>query len=1415
MSALEGQVKQLEAAIAGLEAQRSGLGGAVLETALAPLRRQLSDLRRLTSPSPKLSWAGERKAVIVMFADLSGFTAMAERMDPEQVRNVINACFDRLVPVVEAYGGVVDKFIGDEIMALFGMPMAYRDEVKRALHAALDMMEALAAFNRDHSTALRLHIGVERGLVVAGGIGPPGRQQYSVMGEAVNLAAWLGKASGPGEILVGPALCRLATPWFDFERVSPAWEQDRDRPAAIYRLLGARPSLEAEGGLEEEPLPLVRAGGGNLAHALAHVAVEAHIAQLEEAIAKLEAQRAVLGDAAVQPALTPLHHRLAYLRKMATLAGERKLVTVMFANIPGFTAMSERMDPEHVRRLMNTCFDYLVPAIEKYEGTVDKFIGSRIMALFGAPVAHENHAERALRAALEMGEALAEFNARFGTDLRLHCGINSGLVVAGGIGSQGRQEYSVMGDAVNLAARLESAAEGGEIFVGPSTYRLTEPLFEFELLPPIRVKGKRKPVRVYRLRAARPAPGSTRGIEGLRSPLVGRDAEFDRLLGALRSLMAGQGGKVAIIGEAGLGKSRLVAEGRRWLRMLTGSGQEAGVTWVEGRCLSHTRGIGYWVARDVLHSLLGVSANAPANEVGMALRNSLTQLLPERIAEIYPYLALVLDVPLEPGMTERVKYLDAETLQQRIRESFRTYVRNRALERPLVVVWEDLHWADPSSLRLLEALLPLTDEVPLLLLLVFRPHEGRIWGLHQQCLVIELAPLSRDESTQLVSNLLKVENLPAETRELILDRAEGNPFYIEELLRSLIDAGIVVLQGGRAVVRREISAVDVPDTLQGVIMARIDRLSPADKRTLQTAAVIGRVFQARVLQHLVAAEGTESQLGASLEELQRREFIRPQGMGSSGGDGAREYIFKHALTQETAYSSLLIAQRQALHRRTGEVLERLFPDRADEYAATLGYHFEKAGVNDKAFRYFAHAGDHAATTYANEEAIEYFRTALELATKVSENVQEEQVLIYEHLGDVLVKTGAYDSALESYTAALDVLKALLLVGHGAERAAALYRKAGMVYESKGEYPVALEWLTRAQAMLPDGHHAEMARICTSVAGILYRQGEAAQSLQWCQRGLEIAQAVGEPQEMAHAYMLRGTIHGDLGDLDQAISDCLKSLDLARKAGDLLQQAKAHNGLGANYYYTGDWQPAEFHYRQSLEIRERIGDVTGMAMVSNNLGELYLNQGRFDEAAAHFRRCLETWERTGWLVGVPLSYRNLAQVAIRRREWDVALKYLKKSLCTLEEMGARDWLVAEVYRHLAEVHLGLGQWEAACECGRRALDIAVAQRIQLVEGSARRVLGQLYRCRGEWASAETFLEESLKLSEEQGQRYEIGQALFELGLLYLDRAGAEKDDETQMKAIAALDRAVVIFEELGARWDLARAQKLAVRLGDSA
>jgi class 3 adenylate cyclase/tetratricopeptide (TPR) repeat protein len=989
--------------------------------------------------------------------------------------------------------------------------------------------------------------------------------------------------------------------------------------------------------------------------------------ELSTAIAGLERQRALLGDAVIEPAIAALRQQLAQLKAETVnqaSAEERKLVTIVFADVSGFTALSEKLDPEKVRELTNACFECLVPIVQKYGGTVDKFIGDEIMALFGAPVAHEDDAERALRAALEMMDEIAVFNRKYVTELGLHLGINTGLVVAGQVGAGAHRNYSVMGDAVNLAARLEDASSTGEIFVGPVTYRQTRPLFDFEALPPLSLKGKGALVQVYRLLGAKATPEPTRGIGGLRAPLIGRDEELEQIGNAMAELARGNGSALAIVGEAGLGKSRLVAEARSYL--------PANTVRAEGRALSFTAGMSYWLAREIVLSLLGVSAEAEQAEIVGSLQSTVDVYGP---SEVYPYLARLLELPMESPMEDRVKFLSAETLQTRILEALGDYVRSRAKHLPLVLIWEDLHWCDPSSWQVLKTLLPLSAEVPLLLLCVARPDDNRLSEIFREakypCHTIELSPLTRKESGSLVQQLLHLENFPDRMREVVLNRAEGNPFFLEELLRSLIDTGVLTLREGRAIPTREIDTVEIPDTLQGVLAARIDCLQQNNKQALQRASVIGRIFQQRVLAHLYNNQKGVG-LDASLRELQRREFIqsREQQASETAGLEEDEYIFKHAITHDVAYSSILLARRKELHRLAAEAIQTLFPDRLDELSATLGYHFEKAEVAEQAAFHLGRAAERAKATFANAEAIGFYESAIrQISASTEPHLREMGAPLNEGLGDVLTLVGRHDEAREAF----DRARALLTDAESVSRSR-LHRKSGLSHNLQRHYDAtgcALDaaeteldrspetsssewWEEKVQLQLErmflfywQGMATEMRALAAKYRSAVEERGSAAQRGRFFQMlalslltgsryrpseeclslaELAVSESQGSPNlsEAAHIRFVFGFVHLWSRNFKDAIEQIGVALGLAERIGDLVVQARCVTYLAVAYRCSGHVENAETSAERALELAKRLRMIEYIAMAKASLAWVAWRRGNDVDAEMLAEQALQLW-----------------------------------------------------------------------------------------------------------------------------------------------------------------------------------------------
>jgi len=687
--------------------------------------------------------------------------------------------------------------------------------------------------------------------------------------------------------------------------------------------------------------------------------------------------------------------------------GERKPVTILFTDIVGSTAIAGRLDPEEWREVVSGAHRRVSEAVVRYEGTVAQLLGDGVLALFGAPVAHEDDPVRAVRAALDIQAAIAAYArelAGYVDDFAMRIGIHTGEVVVGEVGSEQHAEYLAVGDAVNLAARLQAAAAPGKALVSESTARLVRQTFELASLGEITVKGKTAPVAVYEVVGRRAAPTRTRGLPphpspvtsgvsggrpaeappesrarlagllALRSPLVGREAELAVLTGALEGLCEGHGAIVTLLGEAGIGKSRLVDEAHGW----ADSNLCQPPHWLEGRALSYGAGFSYWTITQLLKADLGLSDGDPEVRARVALRRRLNALFGGEAAEVLPYLAHLLGLKLEGEGAERLAALDSETLKHQVLVCVRRYFETLAERQPLVLVCEDLHWADPSTLDALGELLALTDHVPLLLLLVGRSERQHgSWRLkvraeteyaHRYAEIV-LRPLAGGDSGRLVDNLLDAPGLAEPLRRLLLERAEGNPFYLEELVASLVEQGVLVREGDAWQVKAPIESLSIPDTVQGVILARIDRLEEDVRGTLQMASVIGRSFLYRLLQAIAEAE---RQLDRHLVILQRADLVREKAVRPE-----LEYVFKHSLAQEAAYHSLLLERRRELHRRVGEALEALFADRQEQFYGLLAHHFDLAEQAERAVHYLIAAGDKARLEDALEEAARFYRRAVD------------------------------------------------------------------------------------------------------------------------------------------------------------------------------------------------------------------------------------------------------------------------------------------------------------------------------------------------------------------------------------------------------------------------------------------------------
>ncbi|HWH24817.1 MAG TPA: adenylate/guanylate cyclase domain-containing protein [Candidatus Limnocylindria bacterium] len=522
--------------------------------------------------------------------------------------------------------------------------------------------------------------------------------------------------------------------------------------------------------------------------------------------------------------------------RRSRLSGERKPVTALFADVVGSTSLAERMDPEDWTQMMNQVFELMSQAVFRYEGTIAQLQGDAMLAFFGAPIAHEDDPERAVRAALDMVTAADEFarqlKAAQGTDFRIRAGINSGPVVVGNVGNDLRYEYTALGDAVNVAARAQAAAEPGTVLITAATQRFVAATFEFADLGLIEVKGKAERVHAYRVVGIRADPARRRGLQavGLTSPMVGRATELEALV-------------------------------RQYAVAAAGSN---GLSWYEGRCVSYGRTLPYHLVLDLVRSVLGIPAGASEAEESMRLRAGVAALLGSDAGDSEPYLGHLLGLR-DAGQAAEQMQLDPETMQGRYVAASHRLLRARATQGPIVIVLEDIHWADPASVEVLLQLLPLTTSLPILVVAAGRAEtDAPGWRLVANAratfgdtlVELRLEPLDAEQSRALVGNLLEIESLPEVVRQTILARSEGNPFFVEEVIRMLIEQGAIAQQDGRWLATDSIASVEIPANLQLLLLARIDQLPDEAKRSLRVASVIGRQFPVRVLEHVLT--NTES-----------------------------------------------------------------------------------------------------------------------------------------------------------------------------------------------------------------------------------------------------------------------------------------------------------------------------------------------------------------------------------------------------------------------------------------------------------------------------------------------------------------------------------------------------------------------------
>jgi class 3 adenylate cyclase/predicted ATPase len=1055
--------------------------------------------------------------------------------------------------------------------------------------------------------------------------------------------------------------------------------------------------------------------------------------QLEQAIATLEAQRAILGDAAVDTSIAALKEKLVALEEPVHAAPQRKQITVLFADVRGFTAMSETMDAEDVSDTMNALWARVDKAIIAHGGTIDKHIGDAVMALFGAPLAREDDPERAIRTGLAMQAELAAFREEREVELGMRIGVNTGPALVGEVGTT--FEYTAIGDTVNLAARLEQAAPVGSILISHDTFRHVRGIFAMQALTPIEVKGKAEPVQVYEVQGIKPRAFlvPTRGVEGVEIRMIGRDAELKHLQRTLRTVLEdSQARIVTVVGDAGIGKSRLLHEFENWVELQPG--QEL---HFKARASLQTSSIPYFLFRELLSSrfeikssdrpedardtleqgvlrIMGADAQVQAHFIGHLIgldfgsSPHLQGILDDArqihdrafhyFAQFFAKAASLLVVPSRAMEVEERRPRDGGTTplpwssvaekaalpMGSVSPSSRPEVAEAqspvpspemgtgepegTRRRPVALLLDDLHWADTGSLDLIEHLARECRQLPVLIIVLARPEFFEQRAAWMEALPhhsrLDLQPLPEVDRHLLVKEILrKVEEVPRHLRDLIVNGAEGNPFYTEELIKMLIDDGAIVKSEEQWRVELErLAAVRVPPTLTGVLQARLDGLPPLERETLQRAAVVGRVFWDGVVGQLGDTAGAEqNRTDEALESLRQRELVFQRQMSTFAEE--TEYLFKHSVLHDVTYESVLRRQRREYHAQVAAWLAAQSGERGAEYAGLIGEHYERADEGTRASRWYTQAGRQAQDTYAPATAINYYRKALELlpdGAAVSHRIE-----LYQRLGLMLSWQTQFEEAAEAYAAMRTAAEG---AGDLVAQARA-WQGTSSIQQSQGDYRAALESAERAEEVAqkagPPGSEA-LAAALYSKGWIMGNLGEAEEALSLGNQSLALSGDLGDQRLRAQSYWLLGWVHKTLGRYEQATQYFEQALDLALALRDRMLVGRVYTTLGMIAAESGqNYQEAAEMFHEALSIVQDIGHRFGEIVILSNLGGVWVDMGQYQAAETDLKRVIEIAEDAGW-GDLSATYDFLAQAYLGQGKVDEALEAARQALVLGQE-----------------------------------------------------------------------------------------------------------------------------------------------------
>lgn len=1061
-----------------------------------------------------------------------------------------------------------------------------------------------------------------------------------------------------------------------------------------------------------------------------------------------------------------LEERAETAKAKPTIEGERKQITVLFSDLSGYTAMSEKLDPEEVKEVMSRIFGETAQIVAKYEGYIDKFIGDAVMVLFGYPKIHEDDPIRAIKVAMEIHESVEktspELEDRIGRPVSMHTGIDTGLVVTGEIDLE-RGTERVLGDTINVASRLTGLAKAGEIFVGKDTYHQAEGYFNFETLGSTRVEGKQEPIQAYKVLSAKEKPITVRHPLGLRAELIGRKVEMAQLREAAHKLQGGKGTVISICGEAGTGESRLVEELKATLDLNK-------IQWREGHCYAYSQNIPYFPLIDLFGRAWQIEEGDSPEKVKEKVESNIERLLGKKEG-FAPYIGSLYGLEYS-----QLKDIDPESWKSRLYDALMAVLSALTQRAPTIIFLEDIHWADPSSLELLRLTFKELKS-PALFLCVYRPpftlfNSQQLNNIDYSYQEIQLKGLSPTETEEMMESLLKTKNIPLELKQFVEEKAEGNPFYLEEVISSLIESDILVPDNGSWKLTKPISGSNIPLTINGVISARLDHLEEDMKRILQEAAVIGRTFPYEILKRITELK---EQLDNCLNGLERLDLIRTKSL-----EPELEYTFKHALTQEVVYGGLLKKEREEVHEKAALVIEELFHDRLPEFYETLAFHFKQGKSLRKAVDYLMKSGEKALSRYAVEEAHQYHKEAFGLLSNKPDKTHEEEALLIDLINKwalVYLCRGDWGELLELLVSHESLAKSL----EDKESLGSFYSWLGMTLwareKLKNSYRRQLTALHLGEEI---GNQKVVGYACARLSLLCPELGFLEEAVVYAERAQEIALSLKSDHYLfTFSFAYAGYANWARGDKKKTDKIAKTLLEYGQRYSNIRSLAFGHWVSGFSSLIDGDFSKAIKHFQKAIQIST---DPWFVLFPTLFLGMSYVLNGQFQEAEEPLQFVLSHSQRLGAetlgtpaqaLLGVVLATKGQLSQGLRMIE-DTRQLWLGNE--GKWRYALSEYLLGNVYLQIAE----------------RASPISLSTIVKNISFVIKHV---------PFASKKAgyHFNKGIELSKEIGAKSLIGQAYLSLGQLY-------KAKGRQDKARECISKAIQYFEQCEAETYLKQAKE---------